>query len=173
MQGGLDNYISNERRYQRASCALPAEFDWGTISNQALVRVIGIGGAFISTNALVPLDERLDLNFRLAEKTRPIQCRCRVAWLTGRGIEIRGEKHIKGFAVEFTRIYPEDRQLIDEYVRDKIRVYKAISHELKKKRPDKALVKELFGQVRPGESTHLNHIKKACREEAKFYRLRK
>lgn len=164
---------SAERRYQRASCDFPAEFTWGTITHQAEVRVISIGGCFLSTPVLVPVEEELDSEFRLSPNDAPIHCRGKVVWLSKRGIRTRGDRMARGFALEFMRIYPEDRARIDEYVRVQNRLFKAIEHELEKKHPDKAMVKELFAKARPEESTHLNHIKKVCRQELRYFRLRK
>ena len=95
-----------------------------------------------------------------------------MAWITERGIRLRG-KRCRGFALEFKRIYPEQRARVDEFVKRKNRAFKSIDHELKKVRPDKDLIKELFKSIYPSESTHLNHIKAVCRDELRYFRLRK
>ncbi|MFO8057529.1 MAG: PilZ domain-containing protein [bacterium] len=159
------------RRYQRTSCDIPAEFHWGTIYHSARIKVLSIGGCFLATDVKIPLEEKVHLSFRLKPEDAPVTCECKVVWITRRGIKVRGEKACQGFALEFEKIYPEDRSRIDELVRGNIRTIKAIEHELDKKNPDKKMIKELFQTLRPGESTHLSHIKKTCREEKRFYRL--
>lgn len=163
----------DERKFQRASCDCPARFDWGTISNQARIMIISIGGCFLSTETLVPEGEEVELEFKFGDDAKTIECHCRVAWVAKKGIKTRQVGRQHGFALEFLRIYPEDRGLIDEYVTKQNRLFKSIEHELKKKKPDKEQVKDWFASVRPGESTHLNHIKKVCREELLYFRLRK
>lgn len=163
----------DERRFQRASCEYPARFTWGTITNQARVMIISIGGCFISTETLVPAGEEIDLEFKFGDDAKTVDCHCRVAWVAKKGIKTRQGGRQHGFALNFLRIFPEDRALIDEYVKKQNRLFKCIEHELKKKRPDKEQIKDWFGQSRPGESTHLNHIKKVCREELLYFRLRK
>jgi len=162
-----------ERRYQRATCSLPAEFGWGTITHPAALKILGLGGAFLATSVMVPVDEEVQLSFEFESGSEPVHCRARVAWLAERGIQVRGRERERGFAVEFLRILPEDRGRIDDYIRKRLRLFKAIEHELNKSRPDKALVKDLFLRLWPGESTHLNHIKKACRDERRQFRLLK
>lgn len=162
-----------ERRYQRATCDFPAEFTWGTISHQARVVVISIGGTFLDSEVKIPLEQELTLTFTINPAEPPISCQGKVVWLADKGILVWGKTLHRGFAVEFMKMFPEDRARIDEYVRERIRIFRAIDHELCKQRPDKVLVKELFQQVRPGESTHLGHIKKACCEEKRHYRLSK
>ncbi len=162
-----------ERRYQRSSCDIPAEFHWGTIYHSAKIKILGIGGCFLATDVKIPLDEKVHLSFRLDPDSPPIHCVCNVVWMTRKGIKVRGNKSHQGFALEFERIFPEDRSRIDELVRKNNRIVKTIEHELEKKKPDKQMIKELFTKLRPGESTHLSHIRKACREEKRFYRLQK
>jgi len=162
-----------ERRYQRASCDFPAEFAWGAVTHPARVMVIGIGGCFLFTHALAPPGEEVDLSFEMDSEEEKISCRGVVAWVADEGIDARGLKKLDGFAVEFLRIFPEDRERIDEYVRTQVRLFKAMDHELKKKEPDRALVKELFARARPFESTHLNHIRKTVKDEMRYFRLRK
>jgi len=163
---------SSERRYQRASCAFSAEFTWGTVTHPAQVMIIGLGGCFLATPAVVPAGEEVDVAITVEPEERPLHCRGKVAWLAERGLPIWGTRY-PGFALEFLRIFPEDRGRIDEYVRKQTRIFRAIEHELKKRKPDLKLVKDLFRQVRPEESAHLSHIRRVCREELKHFRLRK
>jgi len=162
-----------ERRYQRASCDFEAEFGWGTLNYAARIGMVGIGGCFVVSDALVPVDEEVDLALTIDPELAPLQTRAKVVWLSSGRPPFPGKIFGKGFAVEFERIFPEDRARIDEYVRKRIRVYKAIDHEMKKAKPDKELIKELFAGVRPDDSTHLNHIKKVCGNELKLFRLRR
>lgn len=161
-----------ERRYQRAACEFPAEFSWGTVTHRALVKTIGMGGCFLATEAIIPEGEELDMAIKTDPASEPLQCRGKVAWITERGIRLRG-KRCRGFALEFKRIYPEQRARIDEFVKRKNRAFKSIDHELNKARPDKELIKELFKSIYPSESTHLNHIRAVCRDELRYFRLRK
>ena len=161
-----------ERRHQRASCDAPAEFSWGTIPHSASVVVVGMSGCFLKTSVIVPVGQELDLTFCLETGPNPIRCRARVVWHDGRGIKVRGQT-CHGFALEFKRIFPEDRGRIDEYVRRQVRVFRAIARELAKADPDRELAKDLFGRVRPGDSLHLGHIRRSCADELRYFRLRK
>mgnify|MGYP000026492172 CR=1 FL=1 len=161
-----------ERRHQRASCDAPAEFSWGTITHPATVMVVSMGGCFLRTGVFVPLGEELELTFCLESGPDPIRCRAKVVWLAGRGIRIRGQT-CRGFALEFMRIFPEDRSRIDEYVRRQTRVFRHLERELAKAHPDRELIKDLYSKVRPGDSLHLGHIRKICAEEIRYFRLRK
>lgn len=162
-----------ERRYQRASCNFPAEFVWGTVSHRAVAKIISIGGCYLASEVLVPNGEELELLLRIDLNSDPIRCLSRVAWVSENGIVTRGGRRYRGFALEFERIYPEERARIDEFVKKRTRVFRTIEHEMDKAHPDKGLIKELFATVCPGESTHMNHIRKACREELRHFRLRR
>jgi len=165
--------LTGERKYQRASCDFPGEMLWGTITHPARVEVISIGGCFLYTEALVPEGEEVDLIFTVEDDDMPIKCTGAVVWVTKEGIKVRENEKLPGFALEFKKIYPEYRARIDEYVKKQNRIFKTIDHELSKSKPDKSLVKELFSKARPNDSTHLNHIKKVCRQELRHFRLRR
>ncbi len=162
-----------ERKYQRATSDFPAKFTWGAARNVGVAAVLSMGGCFIASDAIIPQGEELDVEIDMSPEFTPLHCRAAVVWTEKRGVKIRGGERSRGFAIEFLRIFPEDREKIEEYVRSQTRVFKAIDHELKKKRPDLAIVKELFAAERPGESTHLNHIRKVVSEELKYFKLRK
>jgi hypothetical protein len=174
VSGQAKEHAGAERRYQRASCEFPAQMSWGTISHRCTVMVISIGGCYVASNVLVPRGEDVEASILMAEGERPVVCIGTVVWVSKRGMKVRwDQQRSSGFAMEFKRIYPEDRARIDDYVRKQNRLYKTIDHELKKAKPDRELVKELFKRVRPGESTHTNHIRKVCREELRHFRLRR
>ena len=174
-RGGLNaakKKAALERRYQRVTCDFPAEFSWGTISHPGRVRVLGIGGCFLETQVMVPAGEEIELRFQLDPALPPVTGQGKIAWISERGISITGAGLHRGFALEFQRIFPEDRAAIDEFVRKKTRVFRAVCHELGKHKPDPGLIKELFASICPDESTHLSHIKRVCREELRYFRLR-
>lgn len=166
--------VVSERRYQRASASFPAEFVWGTITQPAVALMIGLGGCFLETEVIVPPGEELDLHLRLEPSGGKIKCRGKVAWIAYRkGYPTRAGKKSRGFALEFMRIFPEDRARIEEYVVKRNRLFRAMDHELKKQKPDQRLIKELFSAACPGESTHLAHVRKVCRYEVQHFRLRR
>ncbi len=173
MTGGKDKTEKHERRYQRASCLFPAEFTWGTVTHRGMILSIGLGGCFIGSKVLVPLHEKLDLVFYMEGDLNPIKCRSKVAMISKTGVHALGKIKRKGFGLEFLKIFPEDRQKLEEYVQHQIRIFKTIDHELGKIKRDTPLIKELFASVRPDESIHLNHIKKVTRENMKLFKLRK
>ena len=161
-----------ERRYQRATCDFPAEFSWGTITHPARVKVISIGGCFLETAVMVPPHAEMDVQLWMDAGSRPLHCLAKVVWVAERGIKIKGPKLHPGFALEFQKMYPEDRALLDEYVRRQLRIFRAIGHELEKAHLDRALIKDLFQRVCPHDSTNLAHVRKVCAEELRFFRLR-
>jgi hypothetical protein len=161
-----------ERKHQRASCDCPAEFTWGTINHPATVVIVGMGGCFVHAEVMVPKGEELELRFCMEPSPEPIRCRAQVVWIAARGIRVRGQT-CRGFAVEFLRIYPEDRSRVDEYVKRQTRVFRAIGRELEKPAPNTELVKDLFSRVRPGDSLHMNHIRGVSMDELRYFRLRR
>jgi Tfp pilus assembly protein PilZ len=164
--------LPHERRYQRATCDFSANFQWHGRCHEARARVISIGGCFLETTVMPEVGAELDFTLQLDPDHEAIHSRAKVAWVAPAGIRIKGPHLHPGFALEFHRIFPEDRARVDDYVRRQTRLFRAIGHELDKAKPDLALVKDLFHQVCPRESTHLNHIRKVCREELRFFRLR-
>jgi Tfp pilus assembly protein PilZ len=165
-------HYSLERRYQRASCAFPAEFTWGTVTHRAETKVVSLGGCYLATEVIVPCGEEVELVLTMDPEAPLLHCHGRVVWLSERGIKVRNGKRERGFAVEFKRIYPEDRARVDEYVKRQTRLFRAIEHEFNKAHPDKGLVKDLFSLACPGESSNIGHVRKRCREEARYFRLR-
>lgn len=163
---------ASERRHQRASCDCPAEFSWGTITHPATVVIVGMGGCYLRTSAVVPNGEIIDLTFCLEGAPEPIRCQSKVVWLSERGVRVRGQAS-RGFALEFQRIFPEDRARIDEYVKRTNRVFRAIEREFEKNTPDRELIKDLYAKVRPGDSLNMRHIRHVTDEELKYFRLRK
>ena len=161
-----------ERRFQRASSDFPAEYTWGTVTHRAKVSVVSLGGCFLSSEVIVPRGEEMDLSFTLGPDLPAVRCRGKVVWIAERGIKIRDRNRQRGFALEFKRIYPEDRAKVDDYIKRQYRLFRALAHELTKARPDKALINDLFQKACPGESSHLAHIRKLCGEEVRYFRLR-
>ncbi|HUT54058.1 MAG TPA: PilZ domain-containing protein [bacterium] len=172
MTGKGKKLNSLERRYQRASCDFPSEFTWGTVTHRGAAKVISLGGCYLATEVIVPCFEEVELTFAMDPQAPPLRCHGKVVWLSEQGIKVRTGRRERGFALEFKRIYPEDRARVDEYVKRQTRLFRAIEHEFKKARPDKDLIKDVFGLACPGESTHLGHIHKRCREETRYFRLR-
>jgi len=78
-----------------------------------------------------------------------------------------------GFGVEFDQLTQEDREVIDSFVRRKLRILRGIAYELRHSPRNVPRIKSLFSEIHPDESQHLNHIRKVVSEELRYFRLRK
>jgi hypothetical protein len=162
-----------ERKFQRASCRVPARFRVpGQAARRAELLTIGIGGAFLATprpptvGAAVHLDFTLDAHhFRLPAW---------VAWNSRENLSYRRWPHRRaGFAAEFENLSLLDREVLDRYVRHRNRAFRLLAFELNRPDPDPALIKAIFRQLCPGQSSHARHIRKIVQHELRHFRLRK
>jgi hypothetical protein len=162
-----------ERKYQRASCRFATVIHHHGQDIPAQMNTVGLGGCYLTTPFSPMMGEKLDLDIFFDPDKPPLPCIARVVWNREQIPPELKKKYPKGFAVEFFRMDPEHKELIDMYVRRMVRVIRNLVHELESEKPDIARIKSQFHEICPKESTHLSHIRKVINEEMKHFRLRK
>lgn len=162
-----------ERQYQRASCACPGRFQAdGQAARKVKIITLSIGGVFIADPRPAAAGQDGKLEFLL--EARRIRGRGRVVWNSRDNPDYRnGTKRRAGFALAFDDLAPADREAIDRYVRHRTRAFRVLALELEREDPDPALIRAIFRQLCPAESSHIRHIRKIVREEMRHFRLRK
>lgn len=162
-----------ERKFQRASCRLSARFRVaGQPSRRAEILTVSIGGAFLATPRPPATGSLLQVEFVL--DSHRFSLPGRVAWNSRENPSYRDRSGRRaGFAVEFESLGPQDRELLDRYVRHRNRAFRLLAFELDRPDPDPALIRAIFRQLCPGESTHIRHIRRLVRHELRHFRLRK
>lgn len=162
-----------ERRYQRAECDLNGRYFHRDRWYPAKVITIGAGGAFVAGRYhKIKTDDLVHLVFDLEGKS--ISTISRVVWPNPKKLKNRtGFPYPPGFAVEFEKISGDSRADIDQFVKKSLRILRALVHELARLEPDRERISRLFLDMRPGDSTHLNHIRKIVKQEFRLFRLRK
>jgi len=78
---------------------------------------ISVGGLFIETKELFPVDTRLQLEFQLKQGSRFFRCQGRVAWVKMPGSQKKGDTPT-GMGVEFIEINKLDIMAIQAWIRD-------------------------------------------------------
>jgi len=78
---------------------------------------ISVGGLFIETKDLLPVDTRLQLEFQLKQGSRFFKCQGRVAWIKMPGSQKKGDTPT-GMGVEFIEINKLDIMAIQAWIRD-------------------------------------------------------
>lgn len=164
---------SKERRFQRTGCDLPARYIYEGRAHYARITTISAGGAYLACNPReVELNRVLELEFELDGEL--INAISRLVWIN-RGLRnhLGGGLYAPGFAVEYERLSAEARAKIDAFVKRSLRILRALSFELSQRELDREKISHLFLSLRPGDSLHLNHIRKVVKQELRHYRLRK
>jgi len=165
--------VGPERKFQRASCRAPARFHLaGQAGRRAEVLTIGIGGAFVATPRPPAVGAALQLEFAL--DFHRFRLHARVAWNSRENSSYRlGPNRRAGFAAEFESLSLAEREVVDRYVRHRNRAFRLLAFELDRPDPDPALIKAIFRQLCPGESSHARHVRKTVQHELRHFRLRK
>ncbi len=78
-------------------------------------RNISIGGLFVETGELLQVNRILDVRFQLPERSAPLQCRARVAWVNHPEWLKKGDLPT-GLGLEFVEMAAEDRSFLNEYM---------------------------------------------------------
>lgn len=165
---------SPERRFQRAPCSFPCAFSLLGNSSPAEVISLSIGGAYFACQARPSVNSEVTFAIRMSDHCL-IRGKGKVIWSVGKKKKIqKADIRLQpGFGVEFDQLSREDHEVIDAFVRRKLRILRSISHELNYKPRNVDKIKSLFSEIHPDESQHLNHIKKVVNQELRFFRLRK
>lgn len=165
---------SPERRFQRAPCSFPGAVSWQGKSSPVEVVSLSIGGAYFVCSTQVPAGGEVSFAVRMSDQCL-IRGRGRVIWnsIHNRAVRRSRLKLPVGFGVEFDQLTQEDREVIDSFVRRKLRILRGIAYELRHSPRNVPRIKSLFSEIHPDESQHLNHIRKVVSEELRYFRLRK
>jgi uncharacterized protein (TIGR02266 family) len=104
--------VVERRRAPRAPVTVRVEYATVDAFFTEFSRNINEGGMFVETDRPLALEERVFLQFRLPGSVRPVKVSGRVVRVSaGEGDELRG------MAVEFDRLRPDDRRRINDLVR--------------------------------------------------------
>ena len=83
--------------------------------HQGWIRNINLGGAFIESKELLPIDYRLKVQFELNEGSDLISCTARVAWVN-HPEWIKCAHLPTGMGVQFVDLNEEDAKMVADYV---------------------------------------------------------
>jgi len=83
--------------------------------HQGWIRNINLGGAFIESNELLPIDYRLQVQFELNDGSDLISCTARVAWVN-HPEWIKCAHLPTGLGVQFVDLNEEEAKMIADYV---------------------------------------------------------
>jgi type IV pilus assembly protein PilZ len=101
-----------ERRLSpRATVTVRVDYATVDAMFSEFTRNINEGGLFIESETPLPLDQQVQLQFRLPGVDAPIKVSGRVAWIREGGVD-----GPPGMGVEFENLDPNDRLRIDEIV---------------------------------------------------------
>ena len=162
-----------ERKSQRASCRAAASFRLpGQRATAALITTVSLGGAFVKSPRPPARGTVLLLEFAL--DAHRIRTRGRVVWNSRDNPAYRRRPHAQaGFGAEFEDLSSQDHEFLDRYVRHRMRAFRLLAFELERQDLDPDLVRAIFRQLCPAESSHLRHIRKIVQQELRHFRLRK
>ena len=110
---GKDRTGKAERRSsERTALKIPVDYSAVDAFFSEFSANINEGGIFIETETPAPLDEVVQLQFRVPQLAEPIQLEGRVAWIS----DGKGESP-PGMGIEFQAMTPEVKTQIDALVR--------------------------------------------------------
>jgi len=102
---------------KRARLRVPARFGReADCPTRGILSDISVGGVFLETDALLPIDTELHLEFPLRSESPPIQCKGRVAWLNNAS-HLRKDYAAAGMGIEFIDIRKIDLLAIQSCVK--------------------------------------------------------
>lgn len=164
---------AKERRYQRSECDLSVKYYFHGKWHPGKAITISAGGAYLACRApKLKGNDLIDLVLLLEGLTIPTISR--VVWANPQKMKNNeGFPYPPGFAVEYEKIPGELRAEIDQFVKKSLRTLKTLVYELKLPDTDREKISRLFLELRPGDSTRLNHIRKVVKQEFRHFRLRK
>ncbi len=158
-----------ERRYQRATLRVPVYFGREGYTSRGKSLTISIGGIFIETNVLLPLNEEIKLKFNLPGYG-PVEARGIVIWRATKPVSKRFKN--PGIAVKFTEIAEEQCKSIEDYVIKKSRIIRTIKHLLSQEKPDMKKINELLTSTYIHDYSNLEDLRRQIEEELNLFRLR-
>ncbi len=158
-----------ERGYQRATLRVPVYFGSEGYTSTGKSLTISIGGIFIETNVLLPLDQEIKLKFNLPGYG-PVEAKGTVIWRVTKPLSKRFKN--PGIAVRFTEIAEEQCKNIEDYVIKKSRIIRAIKHMLSEKKPDMKRINELLTSTYIHDYSTIEDLRRQIEEELDLFRLR-
>lgn len=158
-----------ERGYPRATLRVPVYFGVDEYTYEGRSLTISIGGLFIETKVLMPLDQEIKLKFTIPGYGS-IELKGAVVWRVTKPISRRFKN--PGIAVKFTDINEEQCRKIEDYVIKKSRVIRTIKHLLSEKKPDMKQINELLTSTYIRDYSTLDDLKKKLDNELALFRLR-
>lgn len=158
-----------ERGYPRATLRVPVYFGVDGYTSAGRSLTISIGGIFIETKILMPLDQEIKLKFTIPGYGS-IELKGTVVWRVTKPVSKRFKN--QGIAVKFTDINEEQCRQIDDYVIKKSRIIRTIKHLLSEKKPDMKRINELLTSTYIHDYSTLDDLKKKLDNELALFCLR-
>lgn len=158
-----------ERGYPRATLRVPVQFGVDEYTSNGKSLTISIGGIFVETNFLLPLDQEVKLKFTLPGYG-VIEVKGTVVWRVTKAVSRRFKN--PGIAVKFTEISVEDIRKIEDYVLKKSRIIRTIKHLLNQEKPDMKRINELLTSTYIHDYASIEDLRKKVEDELALFRLR-
>lgn len=158
-----------ERGYPRATLRVPVYFGVDEYTSTGKSLTVSIGGLFIETSVLMPLDQEIKLKFKIPGYGS-IEAKGTVVWRVTKPVSKRYQK--PGIAVKFIDIGLEQCKKIEDYVIKKSRILRTIKHLLSEKNPDMKKINELLTSTYIHDYSTLDDLKKKLDNELALFRLR-
>ena len=102
------------RKEERVSAKIKISFKKANDFVKAYIANLGSGGLFISTEKFLPVGSLLNLEFNLPDSDKVILTQGKVAWTRPKNNS--AQKIPPGMGIEFIKMSPEDRQVLDDYL---------------------------------------------------------
>jgi CheY-like chemotaxis protein len=95
------------RKYERITCSLPVSYSYGSIARDALLSHLSLGGCFLVTEEVIPVESTIEVSIHLPTSPHPHRIAGRVVWLMGGEGWNKARSAIKGIGVQW-RILGDD-----------------------------------------------------------------
>jgi Tfp pilus assembly protein PilZ len=158
-----------ERGYPRATLRVPVYFGVDEYTSTGKSLTVSIGGIFIETGVLMPLDQEIKLKFTIPGYG-PIETKGTVVWRATKPVSKRFRN--PGIAVKFTELNLEQCRMIEDYVIKKSRIIRTLKHLLSEKKPNMKQINELLTSTYIRDYSTLDDLRKKLENELALFRLR-
>ncbi len=110
---------SKKRRHPRVFCNFPVEYSYNSHRHSSYITTLSLGGCFVRTLKPAPEGERIIVRIIIPELKKEVSASGRVAWVN-RWDENRKPNTLPGMGIEFIEIPPEDRDYLEEIIRQRL-----------------------------------------------------
>jgi CheY-like chemotaxis protein len=129
VNGVLNPDVAQARKHERVTCHLPLNFTYGAIRKEALLTHVSLGGAFLVTEEIIPVESTIEVNLQLPGVARIHHVQGRVVWIMGGEGWNKARAGIKGMGVQWKNATEEilgDLSLFIEDRKEEEKLYELI-----------------------------------------------